>query len=95
MRNQNFTTKETYLVYRSEWKAEYNQLSEDIRQLKNDIKDAQHNKEYAGSMQYALIKNKLEATCMLGELKTSKEESQNQYLTAHPPVVYSAVVIGA
>ncbi len=34
MRNQNFNSKETYLAYRSAWKAEYQQLSQDIRDLK-------------------------------------------------------------
>ena len=29
-----FTNKETYLAYRSEWKANYKQLSQDIRDLK-------------------------------------------------------------
>jgi hypothetical protein len=29
-----FTNKETYLAYRSEWKAQYKQLSQDIRDLK-------------------------------------------------------------
>ena len=82
MRNQNFTTKEQYLAYRSEWKTEYNYLSESIREMKNDIKAAQHNKEYAGSMQNSLLHSKVEATCMLGELKASKEEAQRQYLSA-------------
>jgi hypothetical protein len=34
MRNLNFKTKESYLTYRSDWKAEYNELSQDIRNLK-------------------------------------------------------------
>ena len=29
-----FTNRETYLAYRSEWKAQYKQLSQDIRDLK-------------------------------------------------------------
>lgn len=32
--NTKFTNKETYLAYRSNWKAEYKQLSQDIRDLK-------------------------------------------------------------
>jgi hypothetical protein len=32
--NTSFTNKETYLAYRSAWKAEYKQLSQDIRDLK-------------------------------------------------------------
>jgi hypothetical protein len=34
MKNIEFKTKEEYLAYRSEWKAEYKQLSQDIRDLK-------------------------------------------------------------
>jgi hypothetical protein len=32
--NTSFTNKESYLAYRSAWKAEYKQLSQDIRDLK-------------------------------------------------------------
>lgn len=34
MKYNEFKTKEEYLAYRSEWKAEYKQLSQDIRDLK-------------------------------------------------------------
>lgn len=34
MRNPKFNSKEEYLAYRSEWKAEYKQLSKDIRDIK-------------------------------------------------------------
>lgn len=32
--NTKFTTKQEYLTYRSNWKAQYKQLSQDIRDLK-------------------------------------------------------------
>lgn len=32
--NTKFTNKQEYLAYRSEWKAQYKQLSQDIRDLK-------------------------------------------------------------
>lgn len=82
MRNKTFNSKETYLAYRSEWKAEYKQLSQIIRGLKVDIKEAQHNNEYAGGMQSSLISWKKNATAMLEELKEAKQEAQRQYLAA-------------
>jgi len=34
MRNLNFKTKEEYLAYRVQWKADYQELTQDIRNLK-------------------------------------------------------------
>lgn len=78
-----FTNKETYLAYRSEWKANYKNLSQEIRSLKTEIKETQRAKGYAGSMQYALLKKRAEAKAMLGDLELSKEIAQRQYLAAH------------
>ena len=78
-----FTNKETYLAYRSEWKAEYKSLAKEIRTLKADINETQRAKGYAGYMQYALLKKRATATAMLEERKASKVEAQRQYLIAH------------
>lgn len=77
-----FTNKETYLAYRSEWKANYKELSQLIRETKHDIREAMRAKEYAGSMQYSLLKMRAQATAMLEELKLAKQEAQRQYLAA-------------
>lgn len=75
-----FTNKEEYLAYRSAWKAEYKELSQTIRELKANIRETQKNREYAGRMQYALIKERKAARTMLDDLKLSKMEAQRQYL---------------
>lgn len=48
--NTYFTNKETYLAYRSAWKAEYKQLSQDIRDLKfcRGFPQAKRFENYAG-----------------------------------------------
>lgn len=75
-----FNSKETYLAYRSEWKANYKTLSQEIRELRNEIKVTQRAKGYAGSMQYTLLKLRAKATAMIEERKASKAEAQRQYL---------------
>ncbi len=111
MRNQNFKTKEEYLQYRKEWKAEYKQLSENIRLLKFAIRLGQRKKSGGKELNkyeediieqaikiakphirqwgndfwlWYLITTRetlsVTATCMLGELKASKEEAQRQYI---------------
>lgn len=87
MRNNQFKTKEEYLQYRKEWKTEYKQLSEDIRECKKDIRDMQRNKEYAGGLQSSLVGLRAEATGMLEELKLAKQEAQRQYLANHRSMV--------
>lgn len=77
-----FNSKETYLAYRSSWKAQYNQLSQQIRELRLDIRDAQRNHEYAGAMQYQKLKLRAQAAAMLEELAAAKVEAQRQYLAA-------------
>jgi len=80
--NTSFNSKETYLAYRSEWKANYKNLSQEIRETKLAIRDTQRAKGNAGWMQYSLIKDRAKATAMLEELKLAKAEAQRQYLAA-------------
>lgn len=75
-----FTNKEEYLAYRSNWKAEYKELSKTIRELKDEIRETQKNKINAGRMQYDLIKKRKAARFMMDDLKFSKMEAQRQYL---------------
>ena len=67
MRNNKFNSKETYLAYRSEWKSEYNTLSQTIRDNKHT---------------WTHYRLKKQATAMLEELHLSKAEAQRQYLAA-------------
>ena len=83
MTTYTFNSKETYLAYRSNWRANYKALSQQIRETKHDIKEAMRAKEYAGSMQYSLLKMRAQATAMIEELKGAKQEAQRQYLAAH------------
>lgn len=59
-----FTNKETYLAYRSEWKAQYKKLSADIRAVKHTWK-------------HHSLRRK--ATAMLEELKLARVEAQRLY----------------
>lgn len=77
-----FNSKETYLACRSNWTAQYNALSQQIRELNNDIKVTQREKGYAGSMQYQKLKLRAQATAMIEELKEAKAEAQRQYLAS-------------
>ena len=77
-----FTNKETYLAYRSEWKANYKTLSHKIQRLKNEIKETQRANGYAGSMQYNLLRQRAFATTMIEGRKESKVEAQRQYVNS-------------
>lgn len=77
-----FNNKETYLAYRSNWKANYKSLSQQIRELNRDIKETQQEKGYAGNMQYLKLKLRAQATAALEELKAAKQEAQRQYQAA-------------
>lgn len=70
------------MAYRSEWKAEYKSLSQEIRSLKSEIKDLQKHREYAGAHQNILLKQRALATEMLEELKQAKIRAQEQYLAS-------------
>ena len=97
MRNIKFSTKEEYLVYRSEWKAEYKTLSQQIRDFKfarwyQTLGESRKSPE--GDARWLKISNqyktncfyvyglKAKATGMLNELKIAKQEAQRQYLAS-------------
>lgn len=86
MNTTKFTNKEEYLAYRSNWKAEYKQLSKDIRTLKAEMRESGHQITWSEFSQ--LKKLKINATEMLEALKQAKIEAQNQYLAskANQPV---------
>lgn len=75
--NFEFTNRETYLAFRAEWKANYAQLSEEIRSgrraLANAFRESDHTKAYI--LQRELLINRKIATSMLESLKEAKEKS--------------------
>ena len=83
MTKYTFNSKETYLAYRSNWRANYKALSQQIRELSNDIKVTQREKGYAGAMQYQKLKLRAQATAAIEEMKGARVEAQRQYLAAH------------
>jgi len=80
-----FNNKETYLVYRSEWKANYTQLTKEIRALKAEIRQPNCNITWVDAR--SLRDYKATATAMIEERKASKVESQRQYLEAKAALV--------
>ena len=83
MTTYTFNSKETYLAYRSNWRANYKALSQQIRELSNGIKVTQREKGYAGAMQYQKLKLRAQATAAIEEMKGARAEAQRQYLAAH------------
>ena len=64
---KNFTDRETYLVARAAWRADYKALSQDIRDTKVEIKTVQREKGsgYASSEQWRREQKRREATQLL------------------------------
>ena len=79
-KHMKFNNKETYLDYRSNWKAEYNTLSNEIRELKKQTRESCHHITWSEYLALKRLKDK--ATAMLEERKASKIEAQRQYLAS-------------
>jgi len=78
-----FNSKDSYLAWRGQWKAEYRGLSQSIRQVKIAIREKMRAREWAGGEQWKLSQLRAEATARLELLKEAKAEAQRQYLAAH------------
>lgn len=87
-----FNSRESYLQYRTEWKAKYAKLSDDIRDFKfcrklrnvdteryDRVKKA-HATQWGFWPQSLAFGGRLKAADMLEELKAAKAEAQRQYL---------------
>jgi hypothetical protein len=70
-----FNSRETYLAYRADWKASYNDLSQEIRGLKRICKKGGDTASEQSRLHY-LSK---EATAKLEELKEAKLEAGRQW----------------
>jgi hypothetical protein len=75
-----FTNKAEYLTWRSQWKAEYAALSNEIREVKKDRKSK--DKHIQSCAQVDCWRLRIKATKMLEERKKSKVLAQSQYLAA-------------
>lgn len=78
----NFNSRETYIAFVRNWKAEYATNSEAIRDLKREIKELQKADEYAGDQQMRREYLRRAQRKLLVERQESKEEAQRQYLAA-------------
>lgn len=79
--NKGFTNKETYIAWRTAWKALYAQITKDIQQLKRDRRDG--GPETRATAQWELaLRYRPKARELLELRKQSKEEAQRQYLAA-------------
>lgn len=78
--NKWFNNKEEYLAWRAEWRAQYAQLTQDIREHKLQRKD--RDPATRSSAQYYCWSCRKEATALLELRKKSKIEAQRQYLAA-------------
>lgn len=86
MNTFNFNNRDTYLAFRSEWKKEYFELSQQIRELK-----AQYRDELAlgkGSYKhYDIIRKRREANAMMQLLEEAKLESARQWTASREGAV--------
>ena len=103
-----FNNKAEYLVFRANWRIQYNQLSQQIRDYKfcrwftslrradriTPALSARYEKLKAiyGSRFYYIEPLKVQATLMLEERKASKVEAQRQYLAVKAKVAALAPV---
>lgn len=74
-----FSNREEYLEYRANWKSEYMACSQEIRDLKKEIKKAQKAGEMAGGNQYKREMLRTKQRAALKELALAKIEAAEQY----------------
>ena len=74
----NFNSRETYLAFRSEWKKEYLQLSNEIRELKARW-TAEIKSGIGGSTIYSLLQRRKRAATMMQTLEEAKVEAAHQW----------------
>lgn len=85
-----FTSRDTYVAYRAAWKAEYKQLSQDIRREKLEVKEAHRSGGLGYTLSSSIRRHQARATDMLAELMDAKIEAQRQYVAEHTGEVCNA-----
>lgn len=84
-----FTNKETYLAWRAEWRAEYADLSQTIRQCRID-RDRSGREFYrtrAREMMEVRKESKIEAQRQYLAAKAAREQAASAHLPAQPQAV--------
>lgn len=77
-----FKNREEYLAAVAVWKADYKQLSADIRAAKNALKESMRSKQRDGGYISTIYSLKSDARQMLEDRAASKVEAQRQYMAA-------------
>jgi len=86
MNEFNFNNRETYLTFRVAWKKEYNELSQEIRNLKAKW-TAEIRSGRGGTTIYSLIRKRREANAMMQLLAEAKIEAACQWAASREGVV--------
>lgn len=72
---ESITTRESYIAWRAEWRAEYKALSREIRATKYQISNTFRAGDYAGRLQSQLILLRDNANAMLELREESKKQA--------------------
>jgi len=85
-----FNSRATYLEFRAEWKAEYKQVSANIREAKIAIKNSQRESGNTPFQVYHKLRSsQRRANEMLELLIEAKKKAQKQYLEEHMEVAHA------
>lgn len=76
--NETITSRETYIAWRTEWRATYKALSREIRATKYKISNTFRAGDYAGPLQNQLRKLRDEANEMLDTREAAKKFAVEQ-----------------
>lgn len=77
----NFNSRETYLAAVSEWKKEYQRVSDKLRAKKRERDERQRAGKCQMLVVYDIINAKREARLMIKERHAGKVEAQRQYMS--------------
>lgn len=80
----NFSTRETYIAWRANWRSAYSAISTEIRQTKNELANAfrMGDLSKAATLQRDLLANRALATRLLDLRKEAKKKSGEQRAVA-------------
>ena len=80
-----FTTRETYLAYKEDWKQRYTEQAKTQRQLKLAIREKMRKDGWATTEQYAYMNGVSKVKQLLNERAASKVEAARQWQAARQP----------